>query len=109
MLADRGQSETAACTTNLGFDRSIWVLRSSIPHPAPNYALEPTPTASARASLRLLARLTAGVRRHHSNPKETYDVGNDHREPPGAVCGSARGRDAGGPMRGCGRPGICRA
>src|SRR6266851_957018 len=30
---------------------------------APNNALEPTPTASARTSLRLLARLTAGVRR----------------------------------------------
>jgi len=30
-------------------------------HAAPNHALEPTPTASARASLRLLARLTAGV------------------------------------------------
>lgn len=30
----------------------------------PNHALEPTPTASARASLRLLARLTASVRRH---------------------------------------------
>jgi putative acetyltransferase len=29
---------------------------------APNNALEPTPTASARTSLRLLARLTAGVR-----------------------------------------------
>src|SRR5438105_15473898 len=29
---------------------------------APNLALEPTPTAFARASLRLLARLTAGVR-----------------------------------------------
>jgi len=29
---------------------------------APNKAVEPTPTASARASLRLLARLTAGVR-----------------------------------------------
>ena len=28
---------------------------------APNNALEPTPTASARTSLRLLARLTAGV------------------------------------------------
>ena len=28
----------------------------------PNNALEPTPTASAPASLRLLARLTAGVR-----------------------------------------------
>ena len=31
-------------------------------HAAPNNALEPTPTASARASLRLLARLTASVR-----------------------------------------------
>jgi hypothetical protein len=29
----------------------------------PNHALEPTPTVSARASLRLLARLTASVRR----------------------------------------------
>ena len=28
----------------------------------PNIAVEPTPTASARASLRLSARLTAGVR-----------------------------------------------
>jgi len=28
----------------------------------PNHAVEPTPTASAPASLRLLARLTAGVR-----------------------------------------------
>jgi hypothetical protein len=28
----------------------------------PNLALEPTPTAFARASLRLLARLTASVR-----------------------------------------------
>ena len=31
-------------------------------YPVPNKALEPTPTASARASLRLLARLTASVR-----------------------------------------------
>jgi len=30
-------------------------------HAAPNNALEPTPTASARASLRLLVRLTASV------------------------------------------------
>ena len=34
-------------------------------HTAPNHALEPTPTAFARASLRLLARLTAGVRLPH--------------------------------------------
>ena len=37
--------------------RIVWA------EPAPNQALEPTPTASARPSLRLLARLTAGVRR----------------------------------------------
>jgi len=34
-----------------------------LPQAAPNHALEPTPTASTRASLRLLARLTAGVGR----------------------------------------------
>jgi hypothetical protein len=32
-----------------------------------NNALEPTPAAFARASLRLLARLTAGVRRQQHN------------------------------------------
>ena len=32
------------------------------PHTAPNQALEPTPTASARPSLWLLARLMPGVR-----------------------------------------------
>jgi len=31
-------------------------------HSLPNHAVEPTPTAFARASLRLLARLTASVR-----------------------------------------------
>jgi len=31
-------------------------------HTVPNQALEPTPTASAPASLQLSARLTAGVR-----------------------------------------------
>jgi hypothetical protein len=31
---------------------------------APNQALEPTPTAFARTSLRLLVQLTAGVRLH---------------------------------------------
>ena len=37
----------------------------------PNIALEPTPPASARASLRLLARLTAGVRHEfHRSGKE---------------------------------------
>jgi len=36
--------------------------RGSVASPAPNNALEPTPTASARTSLRLLTRLTAGVR-----------------------------------------------
>ena len=36
-----------------------------------NQALEPTPTASARASLRLLARLTASVR-HRSREKDYY-------------------------------------
>ena len=35
---------------------------SGLGRAGPNIALEPTPTASARASLRLLARLTAGVR-----------------------------------------------
>ena len=40
-------------------------------HAAPNPALEPTPTASARASLRLLARLTASVRHEfHRSGKE---------------------------------------
>ncbi len=37
-------------------------------HTAPNQALEPTPTAFARASLRLLARLTASV----SAPSEAW-------------------------------------
>jgi hypothetical protein len=39
----------------------------------PNKALEPTPPASARASLRLLARLSAGVRHecHLSGKQKT--------------------------------------
>ena len=35
---------------------------------APNQALEPTPTAFARTSLRLLARLTASVRPQPKKP-----------------------------------------
>jgi len=38
-----------------------------LPRAAPNQALEPTPAAFARTSLRLLARLTAGVRPYHSD------------------------------------------
>jgi hypothetical protein len=33
---------------------------------------------------------SAVVRRYHANPKETDDVGNEHRESTGAVCGGAR-------------------
>jgi len=43
---------------------------------APNNALEPTPTASARASLWLLARLTAGVR--ETTPWGTGNVVTPH-------------------------------
>ena len=57
--------------------RMAWGLAEGVPQAAvlgasePNNALEPTPTASAPASLWLLARLTAGVRlKFHRSGKE---------------------------------------
>src|SRR5712691_7900425 len=51
---------------------------TSLPTPAPNIALEPTPTAFARTSLRLLARLTAGVRRQRREGASTMDKSRRH-------------------------------
>src|SRR5262245_7114428 len=75
----------------------------------PNKAVEPTPTAFARASLRLLARLTASVRvcrdkparcegvqvsdseglANHTGPESCASVGNGVRE---ALTGECAGR-----------------
>ena len=48
----------------------------------PNIALEPTPTAFARASLRLLARLTAGVRPPHIPYSHRHCKTGKHRRQP---------------------------